>query len=615
MKPREAYPKKVREFCISLHYHSPVAYRFIRKSFGNHIPHERTISAWLSNSDIDAEDGIRENTIRRVTKIVDSMNGDPLICSLIFNEMKIREQAFWCIHSKKEQGYVTYGKNSTVTAENAGKLQMATQAIVFMLSGINMFFRLPVCYHFIDSLNAIEKESLTSDLITQITSCGVDINNLTFDGHKSNISMCNILGANLNVDAQDFRPYFTNRVDSKKIYLIFDPSHMFKLLRNTLANKKIFFDEDNNEIMWSYFEDLESISREKGFLTHKINKKHIQWKDSIMNVRIAVETLSNSVADSMEYLMQTNHPNFVNATATIKFIRMVDKLFDIFNSQSLREPNIFKRALNSENVRIVLSHFEECEKYLMSLRLTNKNGVKIRIVDSPSRTGFIGFLVDMKSLSMMFEEYLVRDAIMTSIATYSLSQDHIEIFFGKLRAKSGFNDNPNVAQFKGAYKRLLLNASVMAPQSTNCREFDFDTLDYSPFTNVYFVSSRKPTHDIVIDSNFHQEIVIEREEINKRICTLEQMKSSDYLLDNLTAANTAYVARSIEEKIESATQFFCAKCKPIFVENKKVDECYMSSKTLQRPCLSTYNICKIADKFLYTIKQVTEDKNTTRFTI
>lgn len=61
-------------------------------------------------------------------------------------------------------------------------------------------------------------------------------------------------------------------------------------------------------------------------------------------------------------------------------------------------------------------------------------------------------------------------------------------------------------------------------------------------------------------------------------------------------------------KIESATNMFCEKCKPVFDENKKVDECYMSSNSLQKPYLSTYNICKVAEKFMYAFKQVAEDK-------
>lgn len=48
-----------------------------------------------------------------------------------------------------------------------------------------------------------------------------------------------------------------------------------------------------------------------------------------MNVRIAVETLSESVACYMEYLMHQNHPEFVDAAPTIRFIRIMNSLLRI----------------------------------------------------------------------------------------------------------------------------------------------------------------------------------------------------------------------------------------------------------------------------------------------
>ncbi len=40
--------------------------------------------------------------------------------------------------------------------------------------------------------------------------------------------------------------------------------------------------------------------------------------------------------------------------------------------------------------------------------------------------------------------------------TYKLSQDHLEHFFGLIRARFGANNNPTPLQFKNTYRRLLL---------------------------------------------------------------------------------------------------------------------------------------------------------------
>lgn len=65
-----------------------------------------------------------------------------------------------------------------------------------------------------------------------------------------------------------------------------------------------------------------------------------------MHVRTAIETLSRSTADSMEFLMKNGHPEFLDAAATIEFIRIFDKLWDVFNTYRIKsdEKNIFKSA-------------------------------------------------------------------------------------------------------------------------------------------------------------------------------------------------------------------------------------------------------------------------------
>ena len=54
------------------------------------------------------------------------------------------------------------------------------------------------------------------------------------------------------------------------------------------------------------------------------------------------------------------------------------------------------------------------------------------------------------------------------IATYRLSQDHIEILFGIIRKHGGYNNNPNVIQFKGIYKKILNHLELRSGFSGNC---------------------------------------------------------------------------------------------------------------------------------------------------
>lgn len=45
------------------------------------------------------------------------------------------------------------------------------------------------------------------------------------------------------------------------------------------------------------------------------------------------------------------------------------------------------------------------------------------------------------------------------------------MLFGAIRSKGGSNNNPNAAQFKAAYKRLLKVNDVICSADTNCTDF------------------------------------------------------------------------------------------------------------------------------------------------
>ena len=66
------------------------------------------------------------------------------------------------------------------------------------------------------------------------------------------------------------------------------------------------------------------------------------------------------------------------------------------------------------------------------------------------------------------------------LLTYKLSQDHLELFFSAIRSRGGHNNNPNVRQFRGAYKRLLVRHQVKKGTG-NCLLRDNTTiLDSTP---------------------------------------------------------------------------------------------------------------------------------------
>lgn len=237
----------------------------------------------------------------------------------------------------------------------------------------------------------------------------------------------------------------------------------------------MLIDKDNGQIEWSYFEKLVDYGETNNFnLMHSLQRKHIDWHRNVMKVDIAVQTLSASTADSLEFLMKKGEPGFDNAGPTIRFVRIFNNLFDVFNTKTDNCPqdNIFKRALCSHNHEDIFALFELATDYIKHLRFvdeTDQNREKL-IIASRVRTGFKGFIIDMHNLIQIYKEYIVNKQLMTSIHVHWLGQDPLEIFFGKCRSLNGYNDNPTAQQFMAAFRKLLAFDAILCSRYSNCTE-------------------------------------------------------------------------------------------------------------------------------------------------
>lgn len=185
---------------------------------------------------------------------------------------------------------------------------MAKNAIVIMLNALNMQLTLPVAYFFITTLISEEKAILIATILKTLTNIGVRVISLTSDGLSTNPVTYEMLGAS-NGDTTAIRPYFRNPDTDDKIYVLYDTPHMLKLVRGYLGEKIIIRDEFNRPIDWKYIERLYR-TKKNDLVSHKLTKKHIDYEGTKMNVTIACQTISNSVAESIERLRLNGHKLF-----------------------------------------------------------------------------------------------------------------------------------------------------------------------------------------------------------------------------------------------------------------------------------------------------------------
>ena len=86
-----------------------------------------------------------------------------------------------------------------------------------------------------------------------------------------------------------------------------------------------------------------------------------------MNVKLAAQVLSSSVADSIDFLRKAKDPRFSNSEGTIKFIREVDRLFDLLNSRNPHEEG-YKKPLKLENKTEWFAAIDSSINYLHNLK-------------------------------------------------------------------------------------------------------------------------------------------------------------------------------------------------------------------------------------------------------
>lgn len=575
------------------------------------MPSIKTIQNWFQNSDIRGKPGLDEKHLERLRKIANDFkqkNNRELMCSLVFDEMYIRQQVRWSLHQMNYVGFVNYG-------EKGDGLTVAKQAIVFLLNGIGVNFEFPVAYYFVEDLDAPQRVPLLEEIIATVTECGVKITNLTFDGFSSNIPACETLGANLNVNSTNFKPYIVNPINNEKIYIILDPCHMEKLVRNRWASCGVFIDGNGKRIEWRYIVALYEYSCRNDFHTHKLTKRHIQWNRNSMNVRLAAETFSEAVASSIEFLMQQNIPEFEGAQPTVDFVRRMNTLFDVFNSKNANEKNIFKKNLCAENKRIIFDFLDETSKFFKELKVEqvvfrkkkeSKKSKKSKRKSKPEVTrvvvtqqilytrhkvAFRGFIINNTCLKAMYEEYVEEKQWLKHIPTYNLLQDVIEMFFGRIRATGGHNNNPDVQQFKGAYRRVQANMKMDLSPTSNCRMFDMHLPDDLFFSNIYFVSSKRAK--ISMDENAYQN---QKDDVLDLVDDSISSSGTHYMLDGTANFMLMYAASKIEQKIVECKTFHCNSCRLVFEENDKVDS-IDTHFSRWKPCQSTFEISRAAEKF------------------
>jgi len=247
---KKKYSPELRSFALTLNFYSSKAYNYVRKKFRNLLPKTSTIRKWYSV--LNGRPGFTNEVLHALKCKVHKME-DPIFCNLIIDEIGIREQIEY--DGNRYYGYVDLGVNSNTT--NVDNPPPARNALVFMLVALNSYWKVPLGYFLINSLDGKERASLLEKSLELIHETGVILHSLTFDGNRVNITMCTNLGANFDV-GKTFKAYIFNPITKEKIFCFLDPCHAIKLVRNAFGDKLILH-YNEKKIYWANIVSLQNL--------------------------------------------------------------------------------------------------------------------------------------------------------------------------------------------------------------------------------------------------------------------------------------------------------------------------------------------------------------------
>ena len=310
-------------FALTLFHSSPKCYRLLSKTFA--LPSIRTLRRCMNNFQI--ESGFHPSILEGLKNRVSKMNEQQKLCSIVFDEMAIKENIRYNAASDRVEGFESLYQGQS-------SKYIANHACVFMVRGIIENWKQAFGFFFSSGPMPAEKlKILLTDAINALNETGLNVKIVICDQGSNNRSMLQKLGVTVT------SPFF--HVNSKKIYAMYDPPHLIKNVRNNL--KKTGYTVNGEDISWEDITKFYEIDSKLSIRTApKLTKKHIELPPfTAMRVKLATQVLSHTVAAGITMLCSFGHLES-KCMATANFIKRFDQLFDIFNSGKLYAKKPFK---------------------------------------------------------------------------------------------------------------------------------------------------------------------------------------------------------------------------------------------------------------------------------
>ncbi|KAM9295755.1 DNA transposase THAP9 [Morus bassanus] len=372
--------------------------------------------------------------------------------------MSLQKQQEWDPQTQRLTGFVDLGAGILDTDE----APLASEAIILMAVGISSPWTAPLGYFFVNSTTGHLLAQLLRQTINKLNNIGITVLAVTSGATACGAETARALG--IRIDPERIHCTFQHPPGSAhSITYFFDICHALQLIRNALqCFQKIEWLSDT--VQWQHVVELAALQEQRVLEPCSPKSGRPRSEESYhLKVNLATLLFSEGVADALEHLQKLGLASFQNCSGTIKFVRLMSCLCDVFHG---RGPN--RRGLEgpllARNYTKISCLFNEAKSFFVTL--TDSMGRYI--IKSKRKLGFLSFLLNAESLKWLYANYVCPEGAPShQLLTYAFSLDPLELFLRALQQACGSSGSPTCTVFQAAYRKLLASCSL-APGSPHC---------------------------------------------------------------------------------------------------------------------------------------------------
>lgn len=141
---------------------------------------------------------------------------------------------------------------------------------------------------------------------------------------------------------------------------------------------------ERNDQLSDHIKKLNHLQKSEGLhCATKINDHHINYKNDKIKVKLATQTLSESISTALQFCKQIGIEDFTNIDGTENYYFKVNNCFDILNSKNFLVPFLYKKPNSEKSINFIKIECNNLKQYFLTLKDSSR-----LLVDSGRKSRF-----------------------------------------------------------------------------------------------------------------------------------------------------------------------------------------------------------------------------------